>query len=166
MENQVLKELIFNPEKGGLFYNEVRYLLLRPESLAAFQRAIEKETGEKASEILYQSGYEGGTLSSKRYREVFGFSDEEIVRFMVEMGSQIGWGKFELETFDGNQKVLVVKVYHSPFAEGYGPSSKPVCHMIRGVLGGMASTIFGKEMESKEVSCLAKGDEYCRFKIM
>ena len=166
MENQILKELIFNPEKGGLFYKEVRYLLVRPETLIAFQKTAEKEIGERASQLLYQSGYEGGRLSSKRYREVFGFSDEEIIRFMLEMGPQIGWGRFELERFDGNNRVLIVRVYHSPFAEGYGPSSKPVCHMIRGVLGGMASTIFGKEPAPKEVSCLAKGDEYCRLEIM
>ncbi len=166
MENQILKELISNPEKGGLFYKEVRYLLLRPETLAAFQKAAEKEIGAKASNLLYQSGFQGGTLSSKRYREVFGLSDEEIIRFMVAMGPQIGWGRFELERFDGNKKVLIVKVYHSPFAEGYGPSSNPVCHMIRGVLGGMGSLVFRKEIDSKEVSCLAKGDEYCRFEIM
>jgi len=166
MENPILKELISNPEKGGLFYKEVRYLLIRPETLAAFQKAAEKEIGEKVSSILYQSGFHGGTLSSKRYREVFGFSDEEIIRFMVKMGPQIGWGRFELERFDGNKKVLIVRVYHSPFAEGYGPSSKPVCHMIRGVLGGMGSLVFRKEIESKEVSCLARGDEYCRFEIM
>ena len=165
MENQILRELVFNSEKGGLFYRDVRYLLVRPETLAAFQKAIEKEIGEKASQILYQSGYEGGSLSSIRYREVFGFSDEEIIRFMVEMGPQIGWGRFELERFDVN-KILIIRVYHSPFAEGYGPSSKPVCHMIRGVLGGMASLVFRKEIESKEASCLARGDEYCRFEIM
>ncbi len=165
MENQILKELAFNPEKGGLFYKEVRYLLLRPETLAAFQKAFEREMGEKASEVLYESGFQGGTLSSKRFREVFGLSDEEITRFMVQMGSQIGWGRFELERFDANQKVFSVKVYHSPFAEGYGPSSQPVCHMIRGVLGGMGSLVFGKEIQSKEVSCLARGDDYCRFDI-
>jgi len=165
VENQILKELIFDSEEGGLFFKEVRYLLVRPETLAALQKAAEKEFGEKASQILYQSGYEGGSLSSKRYREVFGFSDKEIIHFMVEMGPQIGWGRFELERFDGN-KILIVRVYHSPFAEAYGPSSKPVCHMIRGVLGGMGSLVFGKKIESKEVSCLAKGDEYCRFEIM
>ena len=165
MENPILKELISNPEKGGLFYKEVRYLLVRPETLATFQKAAEKEIGEKVSNILYESGFQGGTLSSKKYREVFGFSDEEIIRFMVEMGPQIGWGRFELERFDGNKKVLIVKVYHSPFAEGYGPSSKPVCHIIRGILGGMGSLVFRKEIGSREVSCLAKGDEYCRFEI-
>ena len=43
MENQILKELTFDPEKGGVFYQEVRYLLVRPETLAAFQKAAEKE---------------------------------------------------------------------------------------------------------------------------
>jgi predicted hydrocarbon binding protein len=166
MENKILNEIKFNSEKGGLFYKEVRYLLVRPETLAAFQKAAEKEIGEKASNILYQSGFHGGTLSSKKYRDVFGLSNEEIIRFMMEMGSQIGWGRFELERFDSAKKRLVVKVYYSPFAEAYGPSSKPVCHMIRGVLGGMASSVFGKGIESKEISCLARGDEYCRFEIM
>lgn len=166
MDNRILRELKFVPEKGGFFYNEVRYLLIRPETLAAFQKAIEKEIGEKASRILFDSGFEGGSLSSKKYREVFGFSDEETIRFMMEMGSQIGWGRFELERFDSAKKHFAVKVYHSPFAEAYGSSPKPICHMIRGVLGGLASVVFGKEIESKELSCLAKGDECCRFEIM
>jgi predicted hydrocarbon binding protein len=166
MDNQILKELNFVPERGGLFYKEVRYLLIRPETLAAFQKAIEKEIGEKASRILFESGFQGGSLSSKRYREVLGFSDEEIIRFMMDMGSQIGWGRFELERFDSDKKRIIIKVHHSPFAEGYGSSSEPVCHMIRGVLGGMASLVFGKDVESKELSCLAKGDECCRFEIM
>lgn len=166
MYNEILKELNFSPEKGGLFYKEVRYLLVRPETLAAFQKAIEKELGEKASRILFESGFQGGTLSSKRYREVFGFSDEEIIRFMMEMGPQIGWGRFELERFDSAKKQLIVRVFHSPFAEAYGSSSKAVCHMIRGVLGGVATTVSGKEVEAREPSCLAKGDEWCKFEIM
>ncbi len=166
MDNKILKELKFSAEKGGLFYNEVRYLLIRPETLAAFQKGIEQEMGERASQILFESGFQGGSLSSKRYREAFGLSDEEIVRFMMEMGSQIGWGRFELVRFDSAKKHCVVKVYHSPFAEAYGPSPKPICHMIRGVLGGMGSLVFEKVIESKESSCLAKGDECCRFELM
>jgi predicted hydrocarbon binding protein len=166
MDNKIFKELKFVPEQGGLFYNEVRYLLIRPETLAAFQKAIEEEIGQKAFRILFESGFQGGSLSSKKYREIFGFSDEEIIRFMMDMGSQIGWGRFELDKFDSAKKHLVVKVHHSPFAEAYGTSSEPVCHMIRGVLGGMASVLFGRELESKELSCLAKGDRWCRFEVM
>jgi len=166
MNNEILKELNFVQEKGGLFYKEARYLLIRPETLAAFQKAIEKELGGKANQILFESGFAGGVLSSKRYQEVFSFSDEEIVRFMMNMGSQIGWGRFELEKFDPNQRNLFVKVFHSPFAEAYGTSSSGVCHFIRGVMGGMASTVFQKTVISKELSCLSKGDLFCRFEIM
>jgi len=166
MNNEILKELNFVQEKGGLFYKEVRYLLIRPETLAAFQKAIEKELGGKANEILFESGFAGGVLSSKKYQEVFSLSDEEIIRFMMNMGSQIGWGRFELEKFDLNRKNLIVKVFHSPFAEAYGTSSSGVCHFIRGVMAGMASTVFKKNAISKELSCLSKGDLFCRFEII
>lgn len=165
MENKILKDLCFASEKGGLFYKEVRYLLIRPEVLVTLQKEIEKELGERADRILFQSGFQGGSLSSKRYREVFNFSHEEIVRFMIEMGPQIGWGRFELERFDPGNKHLSVKVYHSPFAETYGPSRTPVCHFIRGVLTGMASVIFDKESEVNEILCLAKGDPFCKFEL-
>ena len=166
MKNDILNELNFISGKGGLFYKEVRYLLIRPETLMTFQKAIEKELGGRASQILYQSGFQGGSLSPKKYQEVFGFSDEEIIYFMMEMGSQIGWGRFELEKFDLSEKKLIVRVYHSPFAEAYGSSSTSVCHFIRGVLGGIASVIFKKECEAKELTCLAKGDKCCRFEVM
>jgi len=108
----------------------------------------------------------GGTLSLKRYREVFGFSDEQIIHFMIEMWPQIDWGRFELERFDPSKKILTVRVCHSPFAEAYDASSSSVCHFIRGVLGGMASIVFRREIEVKEVACLSTGNECCRFEIM
>ncbi len=163
MESEILKELKFDAEKGGFFYKGVRYLLIRPETLATFQKAVERETGERASNLLYESGFTGGNLSAKRYRELFGFTDEETVRFMMEMGTQLGWGRFELKVLDRDRRVLVVHVYHSPFAESYGPSVKPVCHIIRGVVGGVSSLIFDKKIEPKEVSCLAKGENFCKF---
>lgn len=166
MDNEVLKELHFVQEKGSLYYKEVRYLLIRPETLITFQKAVERELGVKANQILFESGFAGGVLSSKRYREVFSISEEEAVRFMMNMGSQIGWGRFELEKFDPDQKRLIVRVFHSPFAEAYGNSSSGVCHFIRGVITGVASTVFQKTLISKESSCLSKGDLFCRFEIM
>jgi predicted hydrocarbon binding protein len=166
MNKEILEQLNFVQEKGGLFYEEVRYLLIRPETLITFQKAVERELGEKANQILFESGFTGGALSSKRYQEVFSFSDEEIVRFMMNMGAQIGWGRFELEKFDPDQKKLIVKVFHSPFAEAYGTSTSGVCHFIRGVMAGLTSTVFQKTVASKESSCLSKGDLFCRFEIM
>ena len=166
MENKILKDLSFAPDKGGLFYKEVRYLLIRPEVLLTFQKEIEEEMGEKAGRILFLSGFQGGSLSSKKYREVFHLYDEEIVRFMIEMGPQIGWGRFGLERFDPEKKSLSVTVHHSPFAEAYGVSNRPVCHFIRGVLSGMATIVFKEECEITETYCLSKGDSFCKFELV
>ena len=83
----------------------------------------------------------------------------------MDMGAQIGWGHFSLERHDPKLKILQVAVAHSPFAESYGKSSQGVCHLIRGVLAGMAATLFGKDCTSHEIECLARGDERCLFVI-
>lgn len=166
MENRILKDLRFDGEKGGLFFQGVRYLLIRPEVLITFQKEIEKEFPEKAEKILFKSGFQGGMLSSKKFKEVFQLSDEETIRFMMEMGGQIGWGRFKLIRFDPLLHQLSLKVYFSPFAETYGKSEKSVCHFIRGVMAGLAFTIFHKEVHAEEIECLAKGDSFCRFEIM
>lgn len=165
MENEILRQLRFDSPKGGLFYRDVRYLLIRPETLASFQRAIEMALDEKGVRILFEAGFHGGTLSAKGYQEVLGLSDEETARFMMHMGSQIGWGRFEIDGFDPPQKMIRVKVFHSPFAEAYGSSPRSVCHFIRGVMAGLGAVIFGEPLRSEEPFCLAKGDSFCLFEV-
>lgn len=165
MEIEIVKQLRFDSKRGGLYYQEVRYLLIRPETLSSFQRAMEEAVGEKGREMLFDAGLRGGTLSTRRYRETLGLSDEKTVRFMITMGSQIGWGRFEVERFDPGAKILRVKVFHSPFAEAYGPSSRSVCHLLRGVMAGLGSVIFDESVQAEEPLCLAKGDPWCLFEV-
>lgn len=164
-KNKILENLLFQWENGGLFYQKVRYLLIRPEVLINLQKGIEEQLPEKANALLFQSGFQGGSLSGKRYREVFHLSDHEILKFMIDMGTQIGWGRFQLERFDPMDEVLEVSVHDSPFAEAYGLSRTPVCHFIRGVLSGLASVMMNQEREVEETLCLAKGDPYCLFHL-
>lgn len=166
MENIILKHLDFDEGKGGLFFQGVRYLLIRPEVLVTFQKEIERELPEKAERILFRSGFQGGMLSSKRFKEIYELSDEETVGFMLEMGGQIGWGRFELVRFDPINLCLSLKVYSSPFAEAYGKSEKGICHFTRGVMAGLAFTIFHKEIQGEEIHCLSKGDPFCKFELM
>jgi len=82
---------------------------------------------------------------------------------MLEMGGQIGWGKFILERFEPAAKGASVIVFHSPFATAYGPSSKPVCHFIWGVLGGIFTGIFREEQTIEETHCAAQACPFCLF---
>ena len=40
-----------------------------------------------------------------------------------------------------------------------------VCHLLRGVLGGLGATIFGTPVEADEVRCRAAGDSVCHIVV-
>ena len=169
MSNEILDDLHF--ETGRLAFKDVRYMLIRPDTVVDFQKAVEALVGpEKCAEAMMAGGYTGGSRSSKRYKDVFDYSDEEIVAFMCRMGGSIGWGKFSLVELDAEGKRLVIEVQDSPFAKAYvrdepSASPLPVCHMIRGVLAGMAAGMFGGDVASEETSCVARGDPVCCFVV-
>jgi predicted hydrocarbon binding protein len=165
MGNPILDALEFDGEEGAIFFKGVRYLLIRPETLVGFQKGLEERFGKEAQELLYRGGFAGGHLSTKKYKETFGYGDDEIVQFMMTMGGQIGWGKFQLVEFDTQAKKLILTVKSSPFAVAYGKSAGPVCHITLGVMAGMGQTLFGETIAAAESHCMAKGDDFCRFLI-
>lgn len=162
-EKSLLSQIEFHHETGSLLLKDVRYMLIRPETLGMLQKGIEKELAPRSADLMYESGFTGGRLSTERYREVFHLSSEEVLHYMLEMGAQIGWGKFILERFEPEPKRFSVRVFHSPFAAAYGRSSKPVCHFIRGVLGGISVGIFGDDKKVEEIHCAAQGHPFCLF---
>lgn len=173
-DNAILSELTYQTSEGALRFHDVRYLLIRPETLASIQGALDAEIGtERAGEILYAGGFTGGKLSGRKYKESFGLSDREAVEFMCRMGGEIGWGHFRLVELDAKAQRLVVEVESSPFAEAYRQaatvgqrSPAGICHLIRGVLGGLAEGIFGVPIHARETRCLANRNPYCQFEIV
>ena len=164
-ENTILNELVFDQTAGALGYKNVRYLLIRPETLAGVQKAMEESSQTEAHRAFFQGGFQGGYLSAKRFKEIHGFQDNEIINFMMKMGTEIGWGLFRLIDFDPTRHIIRVRVEKSPFAEAYGASSRAVCHLISGVLSGLATVLFGRDCSATEVQCLAMGDQHCVFHI-
>ena len=164
--NTILNDLVFSLENGTLTFKDVRYLLIRPDTIIDFQKAVEAQVGAEAcAEMMMAGGITGGSRSAARYKEEFGLSDQEIVDFMCNMGGEIGWGHFSLRELDSEAHMLIVDVIGSPFAAAYGESKYSVCHLIRGVLAGLATGIFGVKVKSHETSCQSRGDDHCRFEI-
>lgn len=165
-DNSILNALEYDAASGALKYKDVRYLIIRPETLAGLQKAIEKHSEQVARDAFFQGGYRGGYLSAKKYKEIQNLSDDEIMRFMMQMAAEIGWGHFELEDCDFEQKKMRVRVENSPFAAAYGDSGEGVCHLIGGVLGGLATFVFAQDCKVSETKCIAKGDAYCEFQVV
>lgn len=169
VNNSILSELAWNAEGGALSYKGVRYLLIRPETLYGIIEAAEQELGAgRAGELFYRGGYVGGQLSGKRYREALNLDPRGAVEFMCRMGGEIGWGRFELVEYDHQTVRLVVHVYNSAFAVTAGESiqaEQGMCHLIRGVMGGLVAGLTGKEVVTRETHCAAQGHPYCRIEV-
>jgi hypothetical protein len=71
-KNSILDELEYDPASGALYYKDVRYLLIRPETIVGFHKAIEKQSQTAAIDALFQGGYIRGDIclqkSTKKYR--------------------------------------------------------------------------------------------------
>ena len=89
-KGSLLSQIEFHQETGSLLFKDVRYMLIRPETLSALQKWIEKELGPRGADLIYESGFTGGRLSAERYRELFHLSSEQVLHYMLEMGGQIG----------------------------------------------------------------------------
>ena len=154
-ENPVLAELVHEP--GVLSFRGGRYLLIRPETLAALHHAVDEAVGDAAAECLAAGGRAGGGRAATSLAG----SPRERVASVLAMGSAIGWGAFTLETL--TSQALVVTVRRSPFADAFGRSPRPVCHLTRGVLESLAAAVFGEPWTVRESACAATGAALCRF---
>jgi predicted hydrocarbon binding protein len=85
--------------------------------------------------------------------------------FMMTMGAEIGWGNFLLIEYDFENRKLQIRVENSALAEAYGDATEGVCHLINGVLSGLATVLFAQNCLGSETKCLAKGDKHCVFHI-
>lgn len=140
-------------------------MVIRPETIIGFQKTIEKHDLKGARDALFQGGYQGGYLSAKKFKEQQTLSDSETIKFMMTMGAEIGWGSFQLLEYDLENRKLHIRVKNSAFAQAYGDATEGVCHLISGVLSGLATVLFGRNCVASETECLAKGDRHCVFHV-
>ena len=145
-------------EAGALSIGGARYLLIRPETLAVLQKS---GRGGARTRARPSASSAGGRAGGGRASASLSGSGEDTVRRLMETGGAIGWGAFTLERLTAETMVVIVR--RSPFAEAYGPSASPVCHLIRGVLEALAAATLAGAPSVVETACAAVGADACRF---
>jgi methylmalonyl-CoA/ethylmalonyl-CoA epimerase len=133
------------------------YILIRPETLAGLQKAVESALGARAAECLAAGGLAGGARATAALE---GPPEARVARLLAA-GGEIGWGQFALERLTPRE--LIVTVAGSPFARAYGRASAPVCHLTRGVLQTLAASVLEAPATVEETACAAMGADRCRF---
>ncbi len=161
--NQLLESLDYESDEGRLSLQAVRYVLARPSLLTELQKSLETHLPQEAAGILTSVAQNEGAALATRLKEVFSYDEQQILSSVSHILGEGGWGSATLEMLNLDFREFVIKIKGSPFAEEYGPSIHPVCHLLLGLYKGAALAIFDRDVDGQEVQCFAKGDDVCRF---
>jgi predicted hydrocarbon binding protein/predicted amino acid-binding ACT domain protein len=115
--------------------------------------------------VLYNAGKEVGDRAAKRLSEMFNVEGKELVQAFAQAVKATGWGITEVSSIYMKKHSATIIVRECFEAVAWRKKPYNVCHWTRGYLAGYMSTVFGKPVEAFETKCIARGDQYCEFKI-
>jgi predicted hydrocarbon binding protein len=134
--------------------------VLNEKSFADLKKSVETLFGPGAHTLMYYVGKGSGKKCEKRLSQIYG-SRSALLDACLGVREKEGWGLFRCEI--GEDGTGVVRVEDCFEAKGYGPSSEPVCHFVRGYIEGFLSRAFQRELKVTEEECLARGSGCCVF---
>lgn len=159
-----------DPQGGVLRVFDHRFLLLRPEILVNVQKQLEQTVGQSTKGILYLAGEKSGreglhTVESLLEGVDVSSANPDTLKRMVDVMALLGWGRCEVTLLDVDARRFALTLVNSPIAEFYGPSKKPVCHLVAGWLAGVGMILLDEQLLCEEVACKAMGRSGCEFQL-
>ena len=151
--------LTLDEQAGSWFDQTRRYMLIRPEALMGIFRGLPEAAREQALAALEASIFEQGSDSARAYGAMGG-SGDALLEVVAQSAPQLGWGRWN---FERHGETLHLSVRNSPFAAGFGASTKPVCAAITGMMRAVATLMFDRKVQARELQCGAMGADSCRF---
>lgn len=128
----------------------------------SFLAEIEKNVDQDQA---FQIGKETGIKMEQDIGKT-GLSGIKMVEFMMDLLTMSGLGEFELNKFDLDDQQGEVRVRNSLIGrEAKKRGNESNCSLISGILSGIFSESFEKEMEATEFKCISQGSEVCRFRV-
>lgn len=167
-------ELVRTPEEGRITVSDVRYLLMRTDSLSLeLQEELRKTFGEAgAQQIRYKLGRACGMRDARLFAERLAVEDPTMRLALGPVHfAHVGWANVDIYPESApqpNEEYFLV--YDHPYsfeADAYlrndVSSRSSVCFMNAGYSAGWCQVSFGVELKAEEVTCRARGDEKCVF---
>lgn len=140
-------------------------IILKYATFAELKKKLEYMfTKSAAAVMLFEAGRECGKRSAARASKGTKKNGEALLREIRDLKKRENWCIVDFGDFDLKRGKGIVHINNSFEALGYGSSTEPVCHFLRGYLSGALSYICGADIVLIESKCLAKGDRYCEFR--
>lgn len=183
----MLKKLLFvrqfDIDKGKITLLGDREIMLHASAILELQEMDETKIYQAAKQSSLKN-IAGAVEHAKVYgkmRDVFmdeiaalgnkiGQSDEGVINTLQEIFNIYGLGEINIQELNNNEKKALVVIRDSALVEEYTKKNKSraksgVCALTAGVIAGLFSYIFGREVDCIEEKCKAQGNSYCLFKV-
>jgi len=141
-----------------------RVVALESHGWTTIEKELESTFMTGGSVILQRVGYSYGRAMG-RAAKAKQVTPEETFDTMQMMARQSGWGTLILSSgdlFGGEARVTVRDCFFCLHAR---ESPEPVCHVLVGLINGIADEIIGVTHRASEEKCIAKGDAVCEVLI-
>ncbi len=135
------------------------------EALAAY--SLEVGNDAEAVRRLYSAAKDavakGAKVKNGRMKGSFK-EDFDAATTAMRIG---GWGILKWEGEEGEGKHSGIMTATDSLVGSYakGKMDSPSDHILRGLIAGAASVVFGTEIDAVETECIAVGSPACRFVI-
>jgi predicted hydrocarbon binding protein len=142
-------------------------------SLKALVFDLRDKFGSGISTILYHLGKRTGEIIfNSHVSPVIGKREKMNVKRSLEILKTLcqgyGWCRIEVLEIAGNQaKVKILSSFEGEILRDEKNLSSELkgCYFIKGILEGILEGVVKREVVSKEVTCISRGEENCVFHI-
>jgi predicted hydrocarbon binding protein len=87
-----------------------------------------------------------------------------MINVMLDIGKSYGLYNAKLIDLDFNKSTRIIHIYESFEATPImGSRKEPSCHLVRGDIAGIISSILDKRVRALERKCISAGNPYCEL---
>ena len=158
LDVDLTKGIVIRKEDGS------RVIALGARGWATIERELQSTFITGAAVILQRVGYSYGR-SVGRAAKGQEIAPEQTFEVIQSLARESGWGGLSLNSGDLSRGEARISVRDCFFCLHSGEATEPVCHVLVGLIGGMADEIVGVSHRVLEEKCIAKGDAVCEILI-
>ena len=163
--------LRFNVERGEIWLDENRMLLLHARSMGALRRELFDSLGEeRARGLLVRMGFTSGQQDAELAKTLLGSADPydvlcigpELHAFAGLVRAKIVKSELDWERGSFTGEVVWENSWEADsHLQQFGIGDDAVCWSLVGYASGFVTQFFNRFIVFRETSCVAKGDSHC-----
>jgi len=129
--------------------------------LTDVQDEMNKIIGPTTQTIMMNAAKCSGKKVGKKLFSKGGNKKRTIIKYFKDSGL----GDIVSMEISEEDKTATVEIKNTVFKRVYKKGKHHTCSYVAGILSGLFSVMFGKDVNFEEVSCESRGDKVCKFVI-